>query len=345
MKDKKREKRGIFGFEPYIWMMFIGTILIILATISYSKAEFAQFARPILKSLGTSVLVAGILSYVFETRRIKDYFTKRISEVMLDYGYLSEQPHEKLILLRDKIIERIASRDSDDIPRSLIQIDRKVNHLLTDMYYDFFKLNIECSSKSQIKDTEGDSFNYTEKIVRSWYKVVNPNKKKKKFLLSSSLELDNEEIDGKKTLTIKSLSVKTDDHTMIDVSKFAVVSFEPCVDSDFGYKCQTQIKDSRNDKEFEWEFEDSITINMEEIRLVPKKDDVYTKKFLLPVKNCQLQYISDEKDIRLAGSCFSTFSGNFPEDINVVRNNHSISIESKTWLLPGNGMFVAEINA
>ena len=60
-----------------------------------------------------------------------------------------------------------------------------------------------------------------------------------------------------------------------------------------------------------------------------------------PTKNLTINYLYDNPKFKLKADCFSTLPSLYVDNLILTEHSNSIFIESKTWLLPGNGILIA----
>ncbi len=71
-------------------------IIILMWGSYYDGKSFVENAKSFSQALGCSVILAGIFGVVLEWKSTRDYFGKRLSEIVLEDDYLKRLSKERL---------------------------------------------------------------------------------------------------------------------------------------------------------------------------------------------------------------------------------------------------------
>ncbi|HNN71458.1 MAG TPA: hypothetical protein PKG89_09465, partial [Ferruginibacter sp.] len=63
----------------------------------------------------------------------------------------------------------------------------------------------------------------------------------------------------------------------------------------------------------------------------------------IPVKSFRLDYHFPVQGVKLFASCFGTMAFSEAGNMKIIHEEDHISVESYSWLLPGNGVFVVAV--
>ncbi len=135
-------------------------------------------------------------------------------------------------------------------------------------------------------------------------------------------------------------AVSIDDGPEVDYVKNGIKNKEAISDAtDMPYNSLVTLVDKDNNP-INFEFSRSIKIEkIFEVR-VPKDDITFLKRVNIPVKSFRLDYSFPNSDVKLVASCFGTLAFSNEGNMKIIHESDHISIESYSWLLPGNGVFV-----
>jgi hypothetical protein len=144
-------------------------------------------------------------------------------------------------------------------------------------------------------------------------------------------------------LKIVKYSVVADEKEEIDYLKIGISLKEVATDTtDMPYNSLITLVDKDNNP---INFEFSKTLKIERIYeiKVPKEDITFLKRVKIPVKSFRLDYHFPEANVKLVASCFGTLAFSSEGSIKIIHEQDHVSVESYSWLLPGNGVFVVAV--
>jgi hypothetical protein len=310
-------------------------IIFILTAIILRKVMTDTVLPDLLNSIGDALIIGPALSWILDLPSMVDYFRKITVESLISKDYLSSLPRNTLLELRKDCTQKIHLKDSDRVEKGLIQMDENVCELLTQQYCERYRQNTMCR-------VVGD------KLVKKHYieeSIVNPLSTKvqyKEFPLTNLDMTDGQSVDD--VYKILSLTVKIDDSPEEDI-KSKVIIIDKVIDQpDVHFNRELSWMDAQSPtKLFTVDFTKSLIISRVVEVTTPLTDTLFIKRVKMPVKSLKVDYTYDRNDVKLIGACFGTMA--YPSDgkLKVIQEKNYISIEAFEWILPGNGIFIANI--
>ena len=231
-------------------------------------------------------------------------------------------------------------REDVYLNESLIEFENEIFRLLMKPYYEYFITTIECTD--YVPDIAQDFLGGTciKKIVQTNFKIVNPIKgQKTEKLLPPFRFYCPEEFSCEDMVKITKFRVRVDGAEYKDFADDIVLHFESDNSKYPNYNQKLTYK--LNKEQVKFTFLNEITVEMEEIRLISSNDKIYSKRMDKPTKNLTINYLYDNPKFKLKADCFSTLPSLYVDNLILTEHSNSIFIESKTWLLPGNGILIA----
>tara|TARA_R110002124_G_scaffold17532_3_gene73481 strand:- start:365350 stop:366519 length:1170 start_codon:yes stop_codon:yes gene_type:complete len=350
-KDNLEDSNGRKQIIPiWVLMLFatlIGIVLVILGSLvevnfiptpSWNQA-YKSLVVSIMHNLGQALFVAGLVGLIFEIKSIKNYFEKRISDILIDDEYLKHQDYNELMRLRQRATKNIYSKKSKEVDPELIELDEQICHRLTEPYFEFFQETATCSFS--------DDRTYLIKKVKTRFRLVNPQKKtinvftlfKPKIRFKKIAGVEDNDIrklegfdiwvDGEKPNSIMDVvEVKAFPEKMYDHDEEYSIKTEIGIKKGFDKVLSTRLK-------FQNYFEALIV----EERKIPLNDHTYFFRLETSAKNFKIGLVFDNDNIEIDGNLFGTMS-NPRNGIFIDKDSNSIAIESKRWMLKGNGAYI-----
>ena len=301
--------------------------------------DFVELFKAILQNLGQALFVGGVVGIIFEIGSVKQYFERSIAKILIDDEYLKYQEDAELMRLRQRATENIYLKKSKNIDSDLIKLDQKICQSLTEPFFDYYKQSSVC--------TMAENRSYIKKTIRTRFKLVNPQLKHSNFLLIKpwrSRMSAIEDINNDSLRTLIDFDVAIDDNPMKSVKQnFRITKVvEPAINESTDYTIATELNfvegldgvlnESLN-------FEDTFEGSMVEERFFPLDDLNYSFRINTLVRNFSLNFTFDNPNVRLTGNLYGTMA-NPREGISIDKDSNSISLESKRWMLKGNGAYV-----
>lgn len=334
----------------WVLMLFatlIGIVLVIVGSLIEVKFiptsnwndAYESLIVSIMHNLGQALFVAGLVGLIFEIKSIKNYFEKRISDILIDDEYLKHQGYNELMRLRQRATKNIYTKKSKDVDPELIELDEQICHRLTEAYFDFFQETATCNfSEDQT---------YLIKKVKTRFRLVNPQNKeidlfslfKPKIRFKKIKDVEDIDIrklegfdiwvDGDKPCSILDL---------IQIKAFPEKMYDH--DEEYSIKTEMVLKDNL-DKSLSgrFKFQNSFEVLIVEERKIPLDDHTYFFRLETSAKNFKIGLVFDNDDIEIDGNLFGTMS-NPRNGIFIDKDSNSIAIESKRWMLKGNGAYI-----
>lgn len=331
---KKEKAPYLFG---QILLILLGLLLIVLGStpIEFAGYSLPESVRKIFESLGHAFVVGTAISVILDLPYMQKYYKSRIVDVLVGNEYLNSLPESELERLRKECTEKIYLKKTKHFEQSLLNLDESISKLLTEPYISKYRIELTCYK-------EGDNIRKRANIK---YWIENP-------LHAEAIE----DFDGKVGLyaikdipkenlfKVNKFAVKIDDNPSIDLATKVDYKFtDDNDDAKQGHNFVVSLVEKGIDKPFSFRFGTTLEIEIEDERLVPNNDNIYTKRIKLPTKNFQIHYNVIGMECKLQGVCLGTMLKGHMGHLRTVTNENSISIESFDWLLPGNGIMIAAI--
>ncbi len=322
-------------FPYYIMIAFGGAVLILFSILQ--KGDKANIWWETLIAIGQSLIIGPTISLILDLPSMVNYFKKITIQSLISKEYLNNLPKEELLELRKQCTAHIHLNAAQVVEHGLINMDEKICELLTMPYHERYRQNISCR-------IEG---NYIVKRHQIEEYIINPlggNGNSKK--ISEAVKNYVYKEDGENVNDIYKLikySVSIDEKAEVDYVAEGIKIEEAAYDTnDMTYNTQLTIV-TKDNKELEFEFSKSIRMEkIYEVR-VPRSDITFLKRLNMHAKSFRLDYHFPNAGIKLVAACFGTLAFSPNGNIKIIHENDYISVESYTWLLPGNGVFVVAV--
>lgn len=332
---KKEKFPHLFG---QVIVILVGIILIILGTVEIQFGGYTIFEsiRKISESVGQALIVGTAISVILDLPFMQRYYKNRIIDILVGNEYLNSLPQAELERLRKECTEKIYLKKTKHFEPSLLELDEHISKLLTQPYVSTYRVEITCYQES----------NCIRKKANIKYWVENPllNEATERIdggiLLYSVGDFPKEDL-----FKINKFSIRIDDQQRMDFTDKIELKFvEKNDEKNPAHNYLVSIQEKGTDRNFSFNFRDTLEIEIEDERLVPFSDNVFVKRIKTPTKNFRIHYTVINMECTLQGACLGAVLGNSPVgQVRTVINEKSISIESFDWLLPGNGIVIAAI--
>lgn len=325
------------GHLGHIISILFAIILILLGSteITISGYGIPGNVKLILTAFGQALLVGMVISWSMDLPFMREYFRKSILDLLVGDEYLSSLDKSRLQILRKNCTDRIYIEGTKHFDKSLLELDESITKLLAEPYISNYRCDVVCTKLA-------DGMIQKVISIKTWY--TNPSSKKAdlefkaKIWLFSSADRPNVDV-----FKVTKLKVKIDGNGEDDLTSQVKYTCQANKDSSAGYDLQVSVN-KEDGTPFKWEYESSLELEIEDVRLVPEHDNIFIKRISEhPVKSYRINYVVNNMDCKLDGTCFGTLAQVSSGEIRVVRQENSISIESFSWLLPGNGLIIATI--
>ncbi|WP_430466941.1 hypothetical protein [Winogradskyella ouciana] len=303
------------------------------------KSEYKVLIIGILNNLGQALFVGGLIGILFEMGSVKRYFEQRISDILINDEYLKFQHHKELMRLRQRATKNIYAQKSMDVDKDLIELDKEICDALTEPYFDFFQEASTCRLSDDNK--------YIIKTVRNRFKLINPSVKKANFLDVYTPKVRFKNIEGLEDSEIRNISafeISVDGQALNSIIDIIKLKFSnDSKNGEDGYTITTELEFLNINKNLtnnSLSFNNTFTAKIIEERKIPLDDLNYSFRIDSLVKNFKFSLVFENDDTELVGNIYGTMSN--PRDgIFIDKDSNSISIESKKWMLKGNGGYIS----
>ncbi len=340
IKNKVSIPMGVFMSITAV----IGITLITLGSLvdvrfiptSLWEDDFRDLAISLLYNIGQGLLVGGLIGMIFEIRSTKNYFEKRISDILIDDDYLKHQNYEALMKLRQRATKNIYDKKSNNVDLGLIELDKQICNDLTEPYFEFYQESAYCSLS--------EDKTYLKKKVITRFKLINPQNSTIELFdfLRPKIRFKNIlGVEDKNIRKIINFDVWLDAKSPISIlDNIEIKTFsENMYEYDEDYTIKTYLIYRDNQKNFNLNFNDKCEVKIIEERIIPLDDLTYSFRLETSAKNFKISLVFDHPDVELHGNLFGTAS-NPRNGIFIDRDSNSIAIESKKWMLKGNGAYI-----
>lgn len=345
---KLKNKTTIKQIIPiWVLMLFAGLIGIIFITYGSLldvkfiptpkwSTEFRRLIVSIFYNLGQALFVAGIVGVIFEMKSIKGYFEKSISDILIGDEYLKFQDEGELMRLRQRATTNIYLKKSKQVDLDLIKLDEDICAALTEPHFEYYQEN-----SSYVFD---ESNTFIIKTVKTRFKLVNPKHEKVDIFEYLKPKIRFKNIKGVKDdeiRTLKGFDIWVDGENpysvleLLEIKSFTDTMHE--LDDEYGIKTELALKNHTQSSQIS--FVDHMEAYTIEERKIPLNDLTVSFRLETLAKNFKIGLVFEEGDIELIGNIYGTMS-NPRNGINIDTDSNSISLESKKWMLKGNGVFI-----
>ncbi len=315
----------------YLVIIFGGAILILLSFLLKPKEPNVWWET--VTAIGQAFIIGPTISWILDLPSMINYFKKITIQSLVSKEYLDSMERGKLIELRKECTGRIHLKDAQFIEPGLINIDESICELLTKHYHERYRQNVSC----RIDGNHIIKKHHIEEVI------INPVGGNGTIKIPENLKMfvyknESEPVDD--ILKVLKYTVASDDKEEIDYIKQGMkIKETPSDVTDMTYNSQLTIV-RKDNLPLEFEFSKNLKIEkIYEVR-VPKTDNTFLKRLTIPVKSFRFDYHFPDSNVKLIGACFGTLSFSNEGNIKIIHESDHISIESYSWLLPGNGVFI-----
>jgi len=348
-KEEKKELSKKFPNDKItiVGLIGIGLILINLYLEGFHfTEEYLKTIGHLTRDVGIAFLSAAIISFLIEIPSLLDYFKERIIDALKDNNYLKDLSYPELERIKEKCNKLIflyhGKRHDVFLNESLIEFENEIFKSLLKPYYEYFIATVDCKDYSKNPGIEFPGTKCYRKVVQTNFKIVNPLKgeKTEKILNPMDFYCPEDFNTCESLIHLTRFRVKIDkgdykDYTL-EITKH-IDNMDICSYPNYNKKLTYKL----NNEEVKFHFNSEITVDMEEVRLISSDDKIYAKRVDKPTKNLTINYLYDNPNFKLKADCFSTMPILTIDNLILTEYSNSVFIESKTWLLPGNGILIA----
>jgi hypothetical protein len=339
-KEPKNDQSQIEKEKPakplqYIILLCGGIILILFAIILKHQTTCDPMWYELLSAIGQALIIGPALSWIIDLKSTIELFKKVTIESLISDEYLGTLSKPQLLDLRKKTTQEIHLQGTSSVEKGLIDLDENVCGLLTELYYERYRQNSSCRiennqyvKKHNIEELLINPLTSNEGIYREFPRIY--------------LNMDaNANVDD--FLKIHKLTIKIDDGKEEDYTSQIIIKKELTTEPEFRYNSILSWAFKDNNP-LQFSFKKSIQISrVFEVR-TSMTDITFIKRVTLPVKSFKIDYnYNGNENIRLIGTCFGTLVYPNVGKMNVIEGDNYISIESFSWMLPGNGIFIVKV--
>lgn len=300
-----------------------GVILIIIA----AAIPLPGWLSVVFSSIGTTLLTIFVVSVIHESKSLSDYFTSRITDVIVGEDYLHKLNEDSLKALRSRANKALAQRSSVESDNDFINVmQNEIDSFMISCYIVKQKIDVVLKEDPNRKD-------HYRKIVHREIQYMNPTGKPYTI---------------KYLPTVRMKSIKGAGNEEL----FSIIDFKILEDNEAKLHCSdlvfdanaaasaTSLYDIKISCPKTHTFLKRCTVICETSRLISKDDRSYTHRVNLPHKELEATYhYTGANDIRLAGS---GFCNNYKEkvSVNLTHENRRLTISMKECILPGDGIVI-----
>jgi hypothetical protein len=319
----------------YFLIAFIGIVLIFGSI--YFRGETSNVFWDTIIDVGKALIIGPTISWLLDLPSMINYFKKITIKSLVSEEYLNTLPREKLLDLRKKCTARIHLKNTKFVEQGLIDLDESVCELLTKHYHERYRQNVTCKIEGDYVIKKHHIEEFIVNPLHSHGSTIKIPDGMTNFLYKRPEENVND------LFKISKYSVFADEKDEVDFVKAGMQLKVAISDAtDMPYNTIISITDKDNNP-INLEFSKWLKIEkIYEIK-VPKEDRTFLKRVKIPVKSFRLDYHFPDSHVKLVASCFGTLAFSTEGSMKIIHEIDHISIESYSWLLPGNGVFVVAI--
>ena len=311
----------------------IGIILILTSIIVKQAYPTATVWTELLNSLGNALIIGPALSWILDLPSMINYFKHITVESLISKEYLNNLDRDKLVALRKDCTVKIHLKDSDTVEKELINVDENICELLTKPFCERFRQNTSFHKANNVYKKK----HYIEELYR------NPLNSRVSFSNFPKTYLD---LSPGKTVDdiykFEKFTVKIDDGVTKDITSDVKLVGHNINEPDIHFNTVVTLED-KSGNPLSFDYTNTLEINRIIIIETPAVDNTFIKRVTIPVKSFKIDYGYSGNDLKLIGSCFGTLSYSNDGGMKIIQGGSYISIESFTWLLPGNGVMIVKI--
>lgn len=342
----------------------VGIILILISALNHSlgiypsfiPSKYADTSMEFIRDIGIAVFSAALITLAIELRNVLDFAKKSLVKALTSNAYLESLGVQGLLRIKEHcnqlIWQKRGHREDANLNQSLTKLEAEIADELSNPFYEFYRLTIDCTeinleTELKFKDMGiPPNTKAIKKTLQTHFKIINPKVKEEEEELKFSVNLYCPDYITDTSLlnTIDRASYKSDLHKdwkecTNDIKYFENSDYKPS--SKPTYNKQFYVK-KNSEKPFVINYNNEVEVKIEETRYVLASDAIYTRKMNKPSKSTLIIYTYHSDKITLKGDCFGTLKQS-SDEVTISENINSVIIESRAWLLPGNGISIVHM--
>ncbi len=296
----------------------------------FTPKHYVHAFLELVRDLGIAGFSGGFIAWLIEVSGMINFAKETLKGVLTSNEYLSDLDEgglRKIKLHCNERLRQIKQIHTDGAwSKGLIAFEDDLDKELSSVFYEYFHVTVNVTR-------EGD---FLKKKMLTRYKIVNSNKGPAKETFDIRISIPKS-IDNKLQSNVSELTYTIDNGEETPLKGVEYV-FE---NDDKNSLTEYRIKATDNLHK-DIEFEKTLTIKLEESRLVSPNDNYHSIKLRRPCLNMEVTYVIDDPEITLIGTVFSSLEPKPGQIINDPQGN-VLNIVIGTWLLPHNGVCIHHI--
>lgn len=306
-----------------------------LPNYKFFSGDFGELTGILSLNFGQALFIGGLVGIFFEIGSVKRYFEQRISDILINDEYLKNQKNEELMRLRLRATQNIFEKKSLTVDPKLAKLDQEICEAFTEPYFEYFQESSNCEISNDKK--------YITKIVRTRFKLINPTMENINFhdFYKPKIRFKGiEGVDHKNIRSLDTFEIKIDKGEFISLKEKVVIDpiIETPINGDDNYTITTEVKYTGLALNT-LTFQNTLEARIIETRKIPIDDLNYSFRMDHLVQNFKISLVFEGDPVDLIGNIYGTMT-NPRRGIFIDRDSNSISLESKEWMLKGNGAFI-----
>jgi hypothetical protein len=314
---------------------FLSTSLLVILVASlieisdYATVYWVQALTLLIKEVGIALFIVATITIVLEISDFKEYFIKRLEEIIVGDDYISHLDVSKLESIHEKIENRLYNGDQRTDPNSFFcKIQKEITQFVGKCYYEDFDIAIECS----IIENAGQKL--IKKVVHRKFDIVNPTNQFVEEIIPIGSNM--KKIDGMEHIdmySIRSVIVDSKDITKEVMCTAYETTDDPyCIDISCDYKINIPCGGKTK-------------VETIAETLVPIDDVFYWHRIMKPCKQYRISFMIYSSDYRVEGTGFGFLYGpGLIKRMLFNRMGYGLMLRFNDWILPGDGVMFAIVH-
>lgn len=263
-----------------------------------------------------------------------NYTRKRMCEILVEDEVIKVLDIDRKKELKSALIKNIYMDNAPSLQNeenNIVDIiDKEMDNILRDNYYDEYIIYIDASIFSQ------NNKNYLQKKFRHTFKAKTINKKKciLRSPINTYLKPPTESI---KPFELTSLKIN---NKPIDIKGFNLIEMDNQEEMKNIYPKHYTFDDIINQNTDLFSFEDEIDVDFEYTTIVDLDDLLYTYQITKPCKHFCIHY-NAPKQFKILTEGFGFMSTGNSQRQRCVETENGSMLRFLNWILPGNGVTIS----
>jgi len=304
---------------------FILFLLSLLSLALYELYDKDNMVFSLLHEIGISLFILASVTVLLELTDFRDYFTEKLTEIIIEDQYISTLDRTKLKKLENSIQKALYFKEHPNKENSFFyKIQKSVRPLIDGCYYNDYEIRVECF----IEDDK------IKKRITKRIDIINPKKKEVQEQIPINSFMQN--IGGLNKESLYQLESFKETHYKNETKDLEI-------DRTNDLKLIYEEVDPRSNTRYDLKVycNDTITINDRCIfeiiynTITPLSDPHFLNRALKPCKQYRCVFLFKNDLYHLAGYGFG-----FMDKNEFIKNPFSSGMEIcfKDWILPGDGV-------